>query len=343
MQHQERASAVTFLPHVRGAIARIVRDARGADPRAIRTLSYERDWQRVVARATVPIALRLLAASRTLLSSVLERCEGTNEAEPTASPSVSGTYAISLDAGAHALVDLADMCFLVQLELRERESRLAGVGANADPITVIGECEGAFRRICRGLAMLDRAIANIDGTTPSLDADVELRESLVVRRAYARLRTFFRAQGEVPEGSIEGALRMAAARIDTLVDGQVGALMRVRDRLHVLEIQERLVSWLKCDERASVDGARIWQDLLAFVEMLALINRRQELVAHDQRLVAVAARDTLRDDRWRASLDPLMGLDPALDELLDGGTDEAIQAELRRLEGRPLPLRREVA
>lgn len=56
-------------------LQRVVNEVEQADLRKFRTLSQERQWQQLVARATLPLALRLTREARALVAEVMDVCE----------------------------------------------------------------------------------------------------------------------------------------------------------------------------------------------------------------------------------------------------------------------------
>jgi hypothetical protein len=228
----------------------------------------------------------------------------------TESPSISG---------------IADVVFIVQLELRERESRLARLTPSAEAAAVIGECEGALRRICKGLGAIDVVLAPVVGGRRVTDFTTELEESLLVRRAYARIRRFFEENGEPSEVRAREVLRTASARLAGLVEGSVSGVLRVEDRLLFLELLARMRSWLMDLEGRPTDGVRIWSDAAAFAHMLVHINRRQELVRHDTefltRLVGRGEGRPASPSETQSILRALEGLDDDLDTALHSGAE----------------------
>lgn len=273
-------------------------EAKRADLRNFRTLSAERAWRQIVARASLPIVARITADARTVVSELLaacEACKAVDTSQPNgALPPAFLSFERAMDSAVRALDEVAgpiqaveDIAFLVQLELRQRADRITRLSETSDPLMVIGECDSALRRVCKGLGAVDAAIAAAAQVRPVIEFASELRESLVVRRAYAQVRGYFVASGTPPEDAIESALRGAAARIDMLAEGEVSPLLRVGDRLQLLDLQDRIRTWLSSPPcHRALDGKRLWQDMLAFVEMVSFVNRRQELIEHDREALA---------------------------------------------------------
>ena len=100
------------------------------------------------------------------------------------------------------------------------------------------------------------------------------------------------------------------------------------------ELQERILEWLRPEQRSDeIAGARLWSDVVAFVEMLRQVNRRQELLAHDAHLVAqlVGLLEAAQGSQVPSlpGLQRLEGLDEALDAALVGQPSDLSSPELR--------------
>jgi hypothetical protein len=84
-------------------------------------------------------------------------------------------------------------------------------------------------------------------------------------------------------------------------------------------------------------GLRVWRDAIAFVEILTVINRRQELVLHDERIIREIELELLRSrpdaplpEAARVAAAALQGLDPEFDDWLASET-QATVADFRRM------------
>jgi hypothetical protein len=330
----ERRLEPDGLAQFQPRLQQVVKEVEQADLRKFRSLSQERPWQQLVARATLPLALRLTQEARALVAEITDACEALRcAAKPIkSSPSLPPAFlsfervmdeAVQSIAPASAsALSVDDVAFLVQMELGQREERLRRATAASEPLTVIGECDSALRRIRKGLGAVDATIAALEGTSPSIEFASELEESLKVRRAYGRVRAYFAARAEPTGAQLELNLRCAMARIGALVDGEVASLLRVGDRLQLLVLQERVSSWLSSRHTPDHSAAGLlWQDLLTFVGMLALINRRQELIEHDRKTLGALldSRGSLMANERVQLLRSLEGLDPILDDALQSG------------------------
>jgi len=230
----------------------------------------------------------------------------------------------AVETGSVSVQAVEDVAFLVQLELRQRAERLSRLGAGADAAAVIGECDSALRRIRKGLGAIDAAIARASGEGTLLDFSSELQGSLLVRRAYSKFRARLLEGGVPGVGELQQRMRAAGTHIAMLVGWPAYPLFRIRDRLQLRELQQRILAWLRGGPNAGeVEGLRLWRDLVSFVEMLAQISRRQELVEHDSKLVGdllarLRAVDLSTAGFVDESMDRLVRPLEGLDEELDG-------------------------
>jgi hypothetical protein len=295
-----------------------------------------------------PVVSDLLSAAHLLVCSIADAYEGETAAPSApndgafASPYVPFERAIdaAIDAQSDATYRaVADIAFLGQLELRQRQERLARVFACNSAITIVGECDGALRRIRKVLTALDHALARAGLVETRLDFATEIELSLRVRRACTKFRARILGTGEPTPATLRTHLRSAGTTIAMLVGWETYPLLRVRDRLQLREVQRRLLDWLRGDHDAT-EGTRLWQDLVGFVRMLEHVSRRQELIEHDTRVVRrarmhlAATTDASWPEPLLAALETLEGLDDEVDALLasrDRPRTAAWSAPLQRL------------
>ncbi|MBX3232615.1 MAG: hypothetical protein KIT84_16690 [Labilithrix sp.] len=276
-----------------------------------------------------PIVSGLLASANGLIAEVrvaygaVASTEERAEGDPLAAPYAGFEQAIDAAIAAQSsssLQAVGDIAFLAHLELRQRAERLERVKACRDAIAIVGECDSALRRVRKALTSIDLAFARAGYGEAAFDFASELEDSLRVRRACARLRARVLAAGEPTPGTLHAALRAAGTAIAMLVGWDVYPSLRVRDRLQLRDVQRRILDWLR-HEKDPTAGMRLWQDLVAFVRMLAQVNRRQELLEHDAVIVHAAAVELesiagAPPAAVLARLAPLEGLDEELDALL---------------------------
>jgi hypothetical protein len=327
------------------AIAGLAERVQAVDVRAYESMTPES----LVAELH-PVVSGFLQAAGDLLARVSDAYEREAVASPDAgegamaSPYFPFEQAIDAAIGAQSEATyraVADIVFLGQIELRQRKERLARVVACNSAMTIVGECDGALRRIRKVLTALDRALARAGLVAPRLDFATELELSLRVRRACTRFRSRVLRLGEPSEETLHAHLRGAGTTIAMLVGWDTYPHLRVRDRLQLRDLQRRVLDWLR-GERNATEGMRIWQDLLAFVRLLAQVSRRQELAEHDARVVREArsrlgaCANGVVPEALLSELGALEGLDDEVDSLLasaDRSRALAWAAPLERLAG----------
>lgn len=260
--------------------------------------------------------LELVERACVLVTGTVEVCmkfSDASEKRPSSLP-----FGLALDAAvAQPPIQQAieDVAFLVMLELRQRRERLQQLGG--DPIAVLSECDGALRRIRKGLGAIEVVAAKVFHQPVRLDFSTELQRSLLVRAAYAKFSRRLRANapaGETPT-DLRTALRRVGTEIAVLVGRDAFPMIRVRDRLQIRSLQRRILDWLHVLD--PVEGARLWQDIVGFVEMLGHVNRREELISHDREVVKTALGVGPGDaPTLKLVCAKLVGRDPGLDAWL---------------------------
>jgi hypothetical protein len=284
-----------------------------------------------------PMTLKVLAEARSLIASLLVTCETLERPHPIVRSIAPYEVSQGLDRRFEYAVDAAvasnrvsvdaleEVTFIAQLELRQRAERLERVTLDCEAATLLGECDSALRRLRKSLNAVGLTIARVLGVAPLADYTSELEGSLAVRRALAGFRVRVTKGGEPSSNKLRERFSYISNQIEILVNWDIYSGMRVRDRLLLRSLQQRLLAWLNTMNSSPETGLRLWQDVAACVEMFALVSRRQELVEHDAALLAqsVAALETQPQDApapvdadfWR-TLRALEGLDLELDLLL---------------------------
>lgn len=227
-----------------------------------------------------------------------------------------------------SLEAVGDLGFLASLELRQRLERLERLVSGSHPWAIVGECDGALRRIRKALTAIDRGLERAGVGKARLDFSSELENSLEVRRAYGKLRTRVRAIGAPKPETFYVQVRAIGTALATVVGWAGYQNLRVRDRLQLRELQRRLLDWFR-SEREVTAGQRVWEDIDAFVTMLADVNQRQELREHDSRLaheglgkVLVAPSQPVSKELFER-LKRLEGLDDESDALIRAATSDS--------------------
>jgi len=325
------------LAHFQEPMRELVIRGRQVDIRAYEIASIER-----VISELQPTTLALLRDTRALLGDLIDTQQNAASTleEPASTWASHLPFEHELDAavatklGSRQAVE--EIAFIAQLELRQREERLMRITARQGATALLGECDSSLRRVRKALNAVDAAIAKAESVPPRLDFTSELQTSLAVRRAYAKFRARLNLEGEPRPDTLRSRFRAAGTQIAILVGWDAYPEMRVQDRLLLRELQLRVLGWLRGGpEATTAAGMRLWQDLAGCVEMFSLINRRQELVAHDSAIVRalVDGERSESDPELREALRPLDGLDRDLDDLLAGPrlAGDQVAAVLARL------------
>lgn len=218
----------------------------------------------------------------------------------------------------------ADLAFIMRMELMHKQRGLENA-LSRPRIHLLAECETCQRRLTEGLSALDTCLTG-SSQPPSMRG---IEASLVARQAYAKFRTQVAVlpRVEADQESLRRGLRAAGTLIAILVGSDAYPQFRIADRHHVSLLQRRILAFLA--EPTSVNaGIDLYQDFKAFVELLALINRRQDLRQHD--LVHMRGwlseideepdridEPLTRLERYRSHL---YGLDSELDRVFEGHT-----------------------
>jgi hypothetical protein len=226
------------------------------------------------------------------------------------------------------------VCFACTVELggarreldraRDYEARLSAI-------------ESARRKLYRAIHAVAR-VAPGSGPLVMRDSleqrlDDELGSSLAVRRLYADFRrNLRRADDDSPEGVLT-ALRYAAGALAALKASPQYAAVRASDALLLRSQRERLLEWSRAGKPRAA-GLQLLEDIWTCAGLLCDINRRQELRAHDTKLIGeLLASPPLDRTSWLVGLERLVGLDDGLDQLtlqLRAATDTQLVVEISR-------------
>lgn len=291
-----------------------------------------------------PTALKLLDEARHALSVVSDSCDALpklKKAEPKqdtsgATPIVSFERAIDtaladLTAGREAIEEIV---FMAQIELRQRADRLKATQKKHGASALLIECDSSLRRIVKALSAVDSAIAKASSMPALLNFTSEQERSLKVRKTYARFRKNVLAKGDPDETNFHSSFRAMGTHIAKLVGWSTYPEMRIGDRLLLLDLQQRVLTWLRGDNNPTVDdNRRLWQDMRGCIEMFALINRRQELIEHDRAALSRLSEKIPANVATIAELDAdtcsqiasLEGLDDELDSLINSAVPSISQ------------------
>jgi len=216
-----------------------------------------------------------------------------------------------------ARTEVADIAALARMALQERRSLLAHPQP-CDHWTYLENCERSLRSLGKSVSVVDSALTRYGHLTPRFDRAAELASGLNVRRRYGTLRReVARASAQL---DVQSRLQAASKSIASVLNCDEFPSMRLGDRRELRMLQFRIQSWLSSEHPSEIAGARMWEEVLTIVSLLAGVNRRSELAAHDAELLGGLADVVMRTDDTqilRRAAAPLFGLDPELDALLD--------------------------
>lgn len=221
------------------------------------------------------------------------------------------------------LTSIADTCFVAQTELSALKGQLRHCESRPQLAAVVAE--SAHRKLRRIASRTQWLLAPLVGRSADVgeqEADL-VKGSVIVRRLYSTFRKSL-VQCTDDDVSVRPAMLSATAAISTLLRDSRAAELRVQDYQVLLELQERVDSWLRVNGTPTA-ARNIHADLSAFAELTRMVNQRQELRAHD----AVMYRCVLRDaypalqgdmaarEQLLDALESLEGADDTLDAIAD--------------------------
>lgn len=217
-----------------------------------------------------------------------------------------------------ARTNVADIAALAGMALQERRNLLTHAQP-CDHWTYLENCERSMRSLRKSVAVVEGALTRYGHLPPRVDRARDLDRALRVRRRYATLRREI-ARASAQQLDIQPRLRAVSRSIAALLSCDEFPSMRLGDRRELRRLQFQIQSWLSVERPSEVLGERTWEEVIAVVNLISAVNRRSELVAHDARVLGelVAVAESAHGPQLlRATAEPLFGMDPALDLLLD--------------------------
>lgn len=315
---------------LRDRLVHAVEKARDVDVRtfeenmSVEGLTLLRSQVSNVMTACTAVAKELLALEEADQSSNAETA-ATTEADPFARD-----FALKLDAlveESSSESNLQDIAFIVHLELKSRLNDLSALVINIEDWSSLETCGAGLRAVRKAGATLERAICASIGLESTLDFETELQSSLAIRELYARFRRSVDTLSDTMESDLRVRMRRGGTEIAIIIGRDQYRDLRVNDRYQLRRFQEEILSWLRGESGFDEHVAeRIWKDFSTFSELLALVNRREELMEHDRDLL-IRLDESLRcateSPRIEANkLDEfalLRGLDDRIDSLFKSG------------------------
>jgi hypothetical protein len=213
---------------------------------------------------------------------------------------------------------IEDVCFVASFEL-SRVLRALDAASDLESRSIAAET--ALRKLHRVLHAVmagaeQLAGASLKGTEPlRRRLGAELEAALAVRRLYVGFRRSLRRPEDGSREAVLTALRYAAGGLATIAASPHYQSVRMSDRTLLRRQRDRLLDWAHAGKPTQA-GVQLLEDIFTCADLLRDINRRQELRAHDLRLIRELVGDTARDrEEWLVKLDRLAGLDDTLDDL----------------------------
>lgn len=236
---------------------------------------------------------------------------------------------------------IEDVLVLARMGLRSR-MRLLRAATSQPLFTRLSVTGSTLRTVVKSLSAVDRAVSRAEETIPSLRFhEHALSRSLEVRERYTELRRFILRGGEPELPFIRDRLLSVSAAISRTLGLPIAIHFRTEDRALLLVTRARMREWLlhrDVSEAHLRAGLHLFQDIAASVTMFAEVNRREELLQHDARVV----RDVLPEvphgaATWSTTerrsvitrLQALRGRSIALDDLLDAPIEIVTPRKLR--------------
>ncbi len=182
----------------------------------------------------------------------------------------------------------------------------------------IETCQGVRRRFLSASVAYRRALRRFHVREPECDRVfvAELTRSLQCRRSLSKLWTQVQTIRDQPT---HRRLRLGGAAIATLRGADAYPSLNLRDRLTLLDLQQRILEWLRAPHDAQ--GSVLLQDLEGMVAITRQMNNRSEIQEHDafvlrEALVQLANFEGSDIRPTELVAIRLLGMDPQLDACL---------------------------
>jgi hypothetical protein len=281
-------------------------------------LQRELDVNQADEAAAARLTAELTRLVQDALASVaaLERLDMVEQGEPLADQDWEPETWVGVRAADSAPPRLGDVCFACTVELsvarreldqaRDYDARLSAVQAARRKLY---RAIHALARVAPGsgpLVMCESLEQRLDG---------ELESSLAVRRLYAEFRGNLRRAADESSEGVLTALRYAAGALAALAASPHYHAVRASDAALLRSQRERLLEWSRAGKPRAA-GLQLLEDIWTCASLLRDINRRQELRAHDTKLISeLLTGPSLDRAGWLIELARLAGLDDSLDRL----------------------------
>lgn len=228
--------------------------------------------------------------------------------------------------------EIADLCFISTMELQPLSAELDKLSEQEDKWSLLASAAHVLGSIAKAIYAMEPQLCELADEDPLLGRDQPVELSVRVRRVYNNFHQQVTFDGEPTPETIRGRLVAVREATRRLVSSAVYRQLRGSDRCSLRRLQERVDTWLdKGDAATMSEGLDLWKDLSALSAMFQQINRRQDLVEHDGRVLdeAIAKLSALPEDAvppraLRSILEALIGRDPELDGML--GQEQEVRA-----------------
>ncbi len=285
-----------------------------------------------------PRLLELVSESLLLLHAILVNYQATNvqpaqsaEAGAPESAKDLGSFGRSIDEmmehqrSRDLIVDLTAMA---RMEMQQQKRDLSNLIArrDSDNWRLIWICSIASGRLVKAVAAIGLALCQHENIPNQFDQHYlsERHQGLSVRKAYGKFRHIILGGPEPDEFDVQNRLQTAAGAFAKLVGHSVYEYTRVTDRIQFRKLQWQTISWLRGKDGFNAQaGLKLWQDLMAFTQLLSGINNRAEIREHDRTVLDQIHKVLYAGDAagrvpevTMAMLRSLEGLDDELDKLL---------------------------
>lgn len=225
-----------------------------------------------------------------------------------------------------ASAQVQNIVFFGLLSLQRRAAALEAASGAQETSEAIA---GVRREIIKAATALTSAITALDNAAfePPQAYSEELKRSLAIRLAYARLRSHLLRDVNVnDDAALLTWLRHAGTSLTVLRSQPIHDALRLDDRLLIEQLHQRVLAWVRevrtSGAESMLAARRLHTDLRGFGHLLDNVNNRSELRDHD---AAVLRRVLAEPDVsvQRALLEEIRGRDLTLDAALDAGSDAA--------------------
>lgn len=172
-----------------------------------------------------------------------------------------------------------DVLYFALVELRACLNPIAARAVHDDHVAI--RCARLLGTIVRTMVTVERQLCSVFGGDPELGWALEPGVALEVRLSYSALRQSIvvrgRFEAKPTRNAVRDRLKVGLAAIEKLRQTRTWPHFRIADRVEFLRLRDRLQAWLARPDSSTKSGASIWDDLVAFAELLEGINMRQEL------------------------------------------------------------------